>query len=132
MWRHTEDTCNFVNLKLPCLKELCLLWWDTNGLKFHSFFQYGNFVCVTTSLIGSVPAIFDPLDILDYTGVFQYATGVCSICKKCRTVFFSGKRHTDCVLGHCYWTVTNKSIKAQTGYMKHLVLTEVDIPAFRL
>ena len=62
--------------------------------------------------------------------MFQNAGRRCTIGEKLGTIFLCGNSKTDCILRHCYWTISDKAIKSQARNMQYVVRPEDNRVAF--
>ena len=117
---YPENSSDFINLELSCLKELCLFRGDGDGRIFHAFFQHGDFAAVLGASELRLPCLPDTLRIFDGSGVFQYTGRGCAIGEELSSIFLSGDGKADGVFGHCNRTVPDKAIKAGANAWKYV------------
>ena len=124
--RDSENSSNFIDLEFSCFEELCLLRRDADRRIFHTFFQYGDFVCVSAATEGGLPALTHTLRVFDRTGVFQHTARSGTVGEEFCTVFLTGNRHANGVLCHSDGTVAHQAVKTQTGNVKHFGWVKID------
>ena len=132
MRRDPENSSDLIYLEFAGLQELGLLWRDPDGRKLHALFQHGDLVRVAAAAEGGLPAFADTLRILNGAGVFEDASGGCTVREKLRAIFLCGDGETNRIFCHCDGTIPNQTIKTKTGYVQHIFRLEDDSAVFRL
>ena len=130
MGRHPENSSDLIDLKFPCLQELCFVRRDGNGRIFHALFQDGNLVAVGRTAKGGVPGITHPGGVFQRSRMLQYTAGCCSVGVELTAVLLRRDCQTDGVLRHGDRTVAYQSVKAQTRNMEYIRGGEADHPTF--
>ena len=122
MRRHSENTGNFIYLKLTCFQKLRLFRRYGHLMEFKTFLQNRYFVCICASKL-RLPAFSEPVGLfrLDDTGVFQHTARVRTVGKKRSAVILGCKGKSHGVLCHRNRRVTYKAVKAQAGDMQDVV-----------
>ena len=132
MRRDPENSSDLIYLEFAGLQELGLLWRDPDGRKLHALFQHGDLVRVAAAAEGGLPAFADTLRILNGAGVFEDASGCCTVREKLRAIFLCGDGETNRIFCHCDGTIPNQTIKTKTGYVQHMPsaisCTDGDVP----
>ena len=60
MWRHSENSSDFIDLELARFEELRLFRRDGDRRVLESFLQHGDFVAVRAATEGGLPTFPDP------------------------------------------------------------------------
>ena len=119
VWRYSEDSSYFINLKFSCFQKLCFIWGDGDRRVFHAFFQNSYLMrIVTREAFG--PAFSDSFWIFYGTGILQNTSRCGTVCKELSTVFLCGDSKSDSVLGHSNRRVTDQTVKAEARNMENI------------
>lgn len=124
MRRHTENSSDLIDLELARLKELRLFRGYGDGRVFESLFQNGDLAAVLGASELAHPGLPDPLRIFNRAGVFKNAARSRPVGEELATVLLCGDGETDGVLRHCDRTVSDETVEAQSGDVKHVGRTQ--------
>nr|DAO53593.1 MAG TPA: hypothetical protein [Caudoviricetes sp.] len=120
VWRHSENSSDFIDLEFSCFEKLRLFGRYPDWRIFHTFLKHCDFICVSAAAEGGLPTLPYTLRIFDGAGVFQHTAGCSTVSKELGSVFLTGNRHADSILRHCNGTVAHQTVKAESGNMKHI------------
>jgi len=102
MWRHSENSSDFIDLELARFEELRLFRRDGDRRVLESFLQHGNFVAISTATEGGLPAFPYALRVLNRAGMFENAAWCRTIGKKLSAIFLGGDCQAHSVFCHRY------------------------------
>ena len=116
----SENSSDLIDLEFACFEELRLLRRNADGRVFHAFFQHGNLIGIAAAAEGGLPALPHTLRVFDRAGVFQHTARCGTVGEELCAVFLTGDSHADGVFRHSDGAVTDQTVKAQTGDVKHI------------
>ena len=120
MRRYTENSSNLIDLELSCFQKLCFIGADADRGIFHALFQYSYLVGIGTATKGLCPRFSDTGRVFDRSRMFQHTARCSTVGIELTAVLFGCNGKADGILRHSDGTVTNKTVKTETGNMKNI------------